>query len=97
VKIVDRLAGRFGERYRLTPAETAVLAGLLAGRTPSELAVDRRCSPATVRVHIRSLHAKLGISRSMALLPLVMAELETLPAPLEEVEAPSAVDKLERA
>ena len=70
------IARRLGERHRLTAAETAVLAGLIAGQPPAELAQTRACSPATVRVHIRALHAKLNISRSMALLPLVVAELE---------------------
>jgi NarL family two-component system response regulator LiaR len=47
----------------LTPRETDVLRSLAHGRSNDEIAEDLRISSATVRTHVSSILAKLGLSR----------------------------------
>jgi DNA-binding CsgD family transcriptional regulator len=53
-------------RLRLTPRETQVLADIMAGRTAKSIARERGVSEATVRSHIRSVLAKLGVNSQLA-------------------------------
>lgn len=57
-------------RYRLTPTERRVLAGIAAGDTPAELAGTLGVSPTTVRTHLRALFSKTGCRRQPELVRL---------------------------
>ncbi len=58
--------------YKLTKMETAVAAGLLAGKTPREIAEMRDLSLATVRTHLRSLYARTRTRGQGDLIALVL-------------------------
>lgn len=58
-------------RYRLTAAETRVLAGLVEGMTLKAIAAAQQVSVNTVRVHLQHLFAKTGLHRQSDLLRLV--------------------------
>lgn len=55
----DALLEPFG---RLTPREADVLAALIAGRAPKQIAAHQRIAISTVRTHIRGVLAKLDVS-----------------------------------
>ncbi len=57
----DGLSSRFG----LTEAEAAVLAALVEGLTPAEIATRKGVSLTTVRTHIARLHLKFGTTRTL--------------------------------
>ena len=54
---IDRLAGAF----HLTAAETRVLSGVALAQSPKDIARSMRNSPHTVRAHLRTIYAKLGV------------------------------------
>src|SRR5579863_2860582 len=56
--------------FDLTPAEQRILAQLLAGRTPGEIAVNFGVALPTVRSHLASLYAKSGAERQADLILL---------------------------
>jgi DNA-binding CsgD family transcriptional regulator/PAS domain-containing protein len=56
--------------YGLTPAETRVLAGLLAGRTLVETATSLGIAAATAKTHLDNIFSKTGISRQADLMRL---------------------------
>jgi DNA-binding CsgD family transcriptional regulator/PAS domain-containing protein len=56
--------------YMLTPAETRVLASLLAGRTLDETAGELKIAATTARSHLDHIFAKTGISRQAELIRL---------------------------
>lgn len=58
---------------RLTEAEQAVLAALIAGRTPDDIALDQGVSITTVRTHIQRLHQKFGVTRTLDVVRLAFA------------------------
>ncbi|MHB1843609.1 MAG: helix-turn-helix transcriptional regulator [Deltaproteobacteria bacterium] len=58
-------------RFRLTPRETQVLAGLARGQANKTLACDLRISEATVEVHVTHLFAKTGTGSRGELAALV--------------------------
>lgn len=60
-------------RFKLTAAEGAVLAHLVDGRTPAEIAQRQNVSLATVRTHIARLHEKFGVTRTLDVVRLAMA------------------------
>lgn len=66
--------------YRLTPAETRVLAGLAAGRSLTEVAADRSLSVETVRTQLKGLLAKTG-TRTQADLLRLAGSLGTIMQP----------------
>lgn len=51
---------------RLTPREAYVLTGLMHGRRVREIATEAYVSEATVRTHVKSILAKLGVSSQLA-------------------------------
>ncbi|MEJ8574087.1 helix-turn-helix transcriptional regulator [Microbaculum marinum] len=57
--------------FRLTPAETRVLAGLFAGRTLSEAARVLGIAPSTAKTHLDNIFQKTGTSRQVDLMRLV--------------------------
>lgn len=57
-----------GEAFDLTPAEARVAAMLAQGITPDAIAQGRQVAGATVRTQIRSVYAKLGITRQADLI-----------------------------
>lgn len=57
----------------LTEAEQAVLAALIAGRTPDEIASAQGVSITTVRTHIMRLHQKFGVTRTLDVVRLALA------------------------
>ncbi len=65
---------------RLTRAESHVAAALAAGYSVREIAVATHRTQATVRVHIRSIHRKLGLSHQADLVRLVLTTVG-LPLP----------------
>lgn len=61
-------------RRDLTHAESAVLGHLVDGLTPAEIAAAQSVSVATVRTHIARLHEKFGVSRTLDVVRLALAE-----------------------
>ncbi|HEX2010473.1 MAG TPA: LuxR C-terminal-related transcriptional regulator [Roseateles sp.] len=59
-------------RYRLTPAECAVLEGLVAGQSVRDIAQARGLSPLTVRSQLRALFDKTDCRRQSALVRLAL-------------------------
>ena len=57
--------------YALTPAETRVLACLVAGRSLAETASELRVSTSTVRTHLDVIFRKTGVGRQAELMLLV--------------------------
>ncbi|MBX9460703.1 MAG: helix-turn-helix transcriptional regulator [Brevundimonas sp.] len=51
-----------GRIFGLTPAEAAIVHGLVSGSGAGELAVDHGVALETVRTHIRRAYHKLGVS-----------------------------------
>lgn len=64
--------------YRLSPAETVIVSGLMAGRTLDEIAETRGASVMTVRTQLRQVLAKTDTNRQTEL----MALLARLPRPV---------------
>jgi len=50
-----------GRNLPLTPREAEVLAALAEGRSTAQVAASLRISPTTVKSHVKSLLAKLGV------------------------------------
>ena len=77
----------------LTPREIEVLRLVTSGSTNQQIAHQLAISVNTVKVHLRNIFEKLGVeSRTEATLHAIqegLIELEGLPAPAEEVEAPA--------
>lgn len=72
-------AGRGAAARRgLTAAEMIVLANLIEGITPAEIARKQAVSIATVRTHIARLHDKYGVHRTLDLVRIALAERFTL-------------------
>jgi DNA-binding CsgD family transcriptional regulator len=67
--LVDRLRTLFA----LTPAEAAIAVELASGRTLADLSQSRNASPNTLRNQLKSLAAKLGVSRQAEVAALVAA------------------------
>jgi DNA-binding CsgD family transcriptional regulator/PAS domain-containing protein len=59
-----------GAVYSLTPAETRVLASLLAGRTLAQTAASLDIAETTARTHLNSIFSKTGVSRQADLMRL---------------------------
>jgi DNA-binding CsgD family transcriptional regulator len=57
-------------RLRLTPREAQVLADLTVGKSAKSIARQAQLSEATVRTHIRSVLAKLGVNSQLAAVAL---------------------------
>ena len=64
----------------LTPAQAGIAVLLAEGRTPRRIAADTGRRYSTVRTHLKHIYARLGVSRQIEVVPLVLA-LSTLPAP----------------
>jgi DNA-binding CsgD family transcriptional regulator len=62
------IAGAFG----LTPAETRLLAALLAGRRLAEAAADLGVAASTARTHLDAIFAKTGATRQAELMRLAL-------------------------
>jgi DNA-binding CsgD family transcriptional regulator len=56
--------------FDLTPAETRVLASLLAGRTLAETAVALDIAPSTAKTHLDNIFSKTGVTRQADLMRL---------------------------
>ena len=56
---------------RLTPRERAIADGFSRGKSHKVIALELRLSPATIRSHLRTVYAKLGISDKAQLANLV--------------------------
>lgn len=59
-------AGALAPFARLTPAERAILAGLMEGKATSELATERCVTVETVRTQIKALLRKMGVRSKLA-------------------------------
>lgn len=60
------------ERYGLTVAEGVVLALLVDGKTPAEIAELQSVTLPTVRTHIARLHEKFGVARTLDVVRLAL-------------------------
>jgi DNA-binding CsgD family transcriptional regulator len=56
--------------FKLTPAETRVLANLLGGRTLAETAATLSIAPTTAKSHLENIFAKTGVARQADLMRL---------------------------
>ncbi|MEH3160181.1 MAG: LuxR C-terminal-related transcriptional regulator [Sphingomonas taxi] len=59
------------EAFDLTPSEAELAALLMAGHSVESAAAARDCSPSTLRVHLRHVFAKTGVSRQSDLVALL--------------------------
>ncbi len=59
------------EAFDLTPSEAQLAALLMAGHSLESAAAARDCRPATLRVHLRHVFAKTGVSRQSDLVALL--------------------------
>jgi DNA-binding CsgD family transcriptional regulator len=59
------------EAFDLTPSETALVALLMAGHSLESAAAARDCRATTLRVHLRHIFAKTGVSRQADLVGLL--------------------------
>ena len=66
-------AGQVGSVLGLTPAESRVAVGLAEGRTVPDIAAASGRAEGTVRVHLKRIHRKLGVSRRADLVRLVLS------------------------
>ncbi|MFG5409750.1 hypothetical protein ABXN37_18700 [Piscinibacter sakaiensis] len=62
----------FARTHRLTPAETAVLKGLCASRSPKAIATDHGVCVSTVRTQIGSIRAKTGAESIRGVVAMVV-------------------------
>ena len=60
------------DRPALTDAERAILAALLDGLTPDEIASGQGIAITTVRTHIMRLHQKFGVNRTVDVIRLAL-------------------------
>lgn len=65
-------ANAMAAAYGLTPAETRVLASLLAGHTLAETAVGLGIAATTAKTHLKNIFLKTGVSRQADLIRLSM-------------------------
>lgn len=74
--------GRFRALHGLTCAEADIVAALVAGLTPDQIAVQRKTSPATVRTQLKTIFWKTGCTRQADIIRQVamMAQAHDLPA-----------------
>ena len=68
---VGRLAQIAREVYDLTPAETEIVALLLGGSSPQDIAWQRRSTVGTVRNHVHRILSKAGCASQVELLAAV--------------------------
>ena len=68
------------EALGLTPAQAGIAVLLAEGLTTRQVAATTGRSGATVRTHVKHIHARLGVSRRIEVAQLVLA-LASLPAP----------------
>lgn len=69
----DRYAARAKElagEYRITARESEIMLQLARGRSAAFIAEELVCSPATVRTHMKSIYAKLGVHSKQQLIDL---------------------------
>ena len=74
------LPGRVQAALGLSPTEAEIAVLLAEGRTTREIAVTTGRRYSTVRTHLKHIFAKLGISRQLEIVQLVVA-LSRLPVP----------------
>ena len=63
-------AATMAATFGLTPAETRVLAGLLAGRTLAEAAAALSVAVTTAKTHLENIFQKTGVNRQVELIAL---------------------------
>jgi PAS domain S-box-containing protein len=66
--------------FRLSPAESRVVAELVGGKSPQEVAVELELSLNTVRNHLKQAFRKTGTSRQSELVSLVLGTTALMPA-----------------
>jgi DNA-binding CsgD family transcriptional regulator len=59
--------------YGLTPAETALIRGLLGGFSPEEVAEQRHVALPTIKAQLRSVFSKTGVRRQAGLMRLLLS------------------------
>jgi DNA-binding CsgD family transcriptional regulator len=67
--------GVLRDTYRLTAAESAIALALLAGHPRAEICAARGITTETLRTHLRTLFAKLGVNREADAIHLLHAVL----------------------
>lgn len=63
--------GELAERYGLTPAEGRIAAGIGDGKVPKVIARELDIGLTTVRTHLKSIYAKLGVRNANELIALL--------------------------
>ena len=66
-------AGQVGSVLGLSPAESRVAVGLAEGKTVPDIAAASGRAAGTVRIHLKRIHRKLGVSRRADLVRLVLS------------------------
>jgi DNA-binding NarL/FixJ family response regulator len=85
--IAERLAERMGAE-ELTPRESDVLEQIVSGKSNKEIATELEISEATVKTHINSLLAKLGVTdRTQAATAAIRRGI----VPLESLKKPGSL------
>ena len=69
-------AGMIGQLLGLTPTESRVAVGLAEGKTVPDVAAASGRAEGTVRIHLKRVHRKLGVSRRADLVRLVLSVAE---------------------
>ena len=80
--LADRMcldADRVGELLGLTPAQSQIACLLAEGRTVREIAVARARTEAAVRLHLKNIFARHGLSRQVDLVELVRSLADLVP------------------
>ena len=73
------MPGMIGQLLGLTPTESRVAVGLAEGKTVPDVAAASGRAEGTVRIHLKRVHRKLGVSRRADLVRLVLSVAERRP------------------
>ena len=68
-------------RYPLSPREVQVLAGMMLGRTNKQIAQELKTTDQTVKVQVKSLLRKLGVTSRLEAVVMCMRAAIALPCP----------------
>lgn len=74
----EEMRGALNEMYDLSPVEADIALGLSRGRTMAQLAGDLGLSENTIRSYSKPIYAKLGVSRQVDLVRILLTSLARL-------------------
>lgn len=73
IELTERVAATWRARYRLTARETQVLVELLTDKAYGAIALHLGITLNTLKTHVKSVTAKLGIDRRAGLAALLLS------------------------